>query len=133
ADIPAAADHPSRPTLERVADGLTELRVPTLLAWGPRDITFFDRFLRDLIERVPHADVHRFEGASHLVWEDADVAGLVARWLETTFGTAEEPRTEAPAWRPVSAYAEEVPAAPIGESIARLAADPVHAHQAAVV
>ena len=133
ADIPAAADHPSRPTLERVADGLTELRVPTLLAWGPRDITFSDRFLRDLIERVPHADVHRFEGASHLVWEDADVAGLVARWLETTFGTAEEPRTEAPAWRPVSAYAEEVPAAPIGESIARLAADPVHAHQAAVV
>ena len=133
ADIPAAADHPSRPTLERVADGLTELRVPTLLAWGPRDITFFDRFLRDLIERVPHADVHRFEGASHLVWEDADVAGLVARWLETTFGTAEEPRTEAPSWRPVSAYAEEVPAAPIGESIARLAADPVHAHQAAVV
>ena len=133
ADIPAAADHPSRPTLERVADGLTELRVPTLLAWGPRDITFSDRFLRDLIERVPHADVHRFEGASHLVWEDADVAGLVARWLETTFGTAEEPRTEAPAWRPVSSYAEEVPAAPIGESIARLAADPVHAHQAAVV
>ena len=133
ADIPAAADHPSRPTLERVAEGLTELRVPTLLAWGPRDITFSDRFLRDLIERVPHADVHRFEGASHLVWEDADVAGLVARWLETTFGTAEEPRTEAPAWRPVSAYAEEVPAAPIGESIARLAADPVHAHQAAVV
>ena len=133
ADIPAAADHPSRPTLERVAEGLTELRVPTLLAWGPRDITFSDRFLRDLIERVPHADVHRFEGASHLVWEDADVAGLVARWLETTFGTAEEPRTEAPAWRPVSSYAEEVPAAPIGESIARLAADPVHAHQAAVV
>ena len=133
ADIPAAADHPSRPTLERVAEGLTELRVPTLLAWGPRDITFSDRFLRDLIERVPHADVHRFEGASHLVWEDADVAGLVARWLETTFGTAEEPRTEAPAWRPVSAYAEEVPAAPIGESIARLAADPVHAHQPAVV
>ena len=133
ADIPAAADHPSRPTLERVAEGLTELRVPTLLAWGPRDITFSDRFLRDLIERVPHADVHRFEGASHLVWEDADVAGLVARWLETTFGTAEEPRTEAPSWRPVSAYAEEVPAAPIGESIARLAADPVHAHQAAVV
>ena len=133
ADIPAAADHPSRPTLERVAEGLTELRVPTLLAWGPRDITFSDRFLRDLIERVPHADVHRFEGASHLVWEDADVADLVARWLETTFGTAEEPRTEAPAWRPVSSYAEEVPAAPIGESIARLAADPVHAHQAAVV
>jgi pimeloyl-ACP methyl ester carboxylesterase len=133
ADIPAAADHPSRPTLERVAEGLTALQVPTLFAWGPRDITFSDRFLRDLIARVPHADVHRFEGASHLVWEDADVAGLVAQWLEATFGTAEEPRTEAPAWRPVSSYAEEVPAAPIGEPISRLAADPVHAHQSAVV
>ena len=133
ADIPAAADHPSRATLDRVAEGLTALHVPTLFAWGPRDITFSDRFLRDLIERVPHADVHRFEGASHLVWEDADVAGLVAQWLGTTFGTAEEPRTAAPAWRPVSSYAEEVPAAPIGEPIARLAADPVHAHRPAVV
>src|SRR5690606_27677679 len=82
ADIPAAADHPSRATLDRVAEGLTHLQVPTLFAWGPRDITFSDRFLRDLIQRVPHADVHRFEGASHLVWEDADVAGLVAQWLK---------------------------------------------------
>jgi acyl-coenzyme A synthetase/AMP-(fatty) acid ligase/pimeloyl-ACP methyl ester carboxylesterase len=133
ADIPAAADHPSRTTLDRVAEGLTDLRVPTLFAWGPRDITFSDRFLRDLIDRVPHADVHRFEGASHLVWEDADVAGLVAQWLETTFGTAEEPRTEAPAWRPVSSFAEPAPAAPIGAPIARLAADPAHAHRPAVV
>lgn len=133
ADIPAAADHPSRTTLDRVAEGLRDLHVPTLFAWGPRDITFSDRFLRDLIQRVPHADVHRFEGASHLVWEDADVAGLVAQWLGTTFGTAEEPRTEAPAWRPVSSFAEQVPAAPIGEPIARLAADPAHAHRPAVV
>src|SRR5699024_8935271 len=36
ADIPAAADHPSRATLERVAEGITELDVPTLFAWGPR-------------------------------------------------------------------------------------------------
>ena len=134
ADIPAAADHPSRATLDRVAEGLTHLQVPTLFAWGPRDITFSDRFLRDLIQRVPHADVHRFEGASHLVWEDTDVAGLVAQWLETTFSAAGTPRTEAPARRPVSSYAaEQVPAAPIGEPIARLAADPIHAHRPAVV
>ncbi|HEX7351948.1 alpha/beta fold hydrolase [Brachybacterium sp.] len=133
ADIPAAADHPSRTTLERVAEGLTELRVPTLFAWGPRDITFSDRFLRDLIQRVPHADVHRFEGASHLVWEDADVAGLVADWLETTFGTAEQPRTEAPAWHPVSSAAEQAPERPISARLAELAADPRHAHRPAVV
>ena len=133
ADIPAAADHPSRATLERVAEGIKDLHVPTLFAWGPRDITFSDRFLRDLIQRVPHADVHRFETASHLVWEDADVAGLVADWLATTFGTAEQPRTEAPAWRPVSSYAEPAPQHPIGARIAELAEDPQHARRAAVV
>lgn len=133
ADIPAAEHHPSRPTLERVAAGIQELKVPTLFAWGPKDITFNDRFLRDLIQRVPHADVHRFEKASHLVWEDADVAGLVAEWLETTFGTAEEPRTEAPAWRAVSSYAEAAPERHIGAPIAELAGDPRHAHHPAVV
>ena len=133
ADIPAGAAHPSRATLERVAEGITELDVPTLLAWGPRDITFSDRFLRDLLERVPHADVHRFEKASHLVWEDADVASLVAAWLERTFGTAEEPRTEAPAWKPVADYADPAPARPISARIAELAADPAHTHRPAVV
>ena len=133
ADIPAAAGHPSRATLERVAEGIRELDVPTLFAWGPRDITFSDRFLRDLIERVPHADVHRFEKASHLVWEDADVAGLVADWLHENFGTAEEPRTQAPAWRAVSSYAEPAPERHIGAPIAELAADPRHAHSPAVV
>ncbi|WP_422114743.1 alpha/beta fold hydrolase [Brachybacterium sp. UNK5269] len=133
ADIPAGADHPSRTTLERVAEGVTHLDVPTLFAWGPRDVTFSDRFLRDLLQRVPHAQVHRFEKASHLVWEDADVAGLVADWLRETFGTAAEPRTAAPRWTPVSAAAEPAPAQPIGAPIARLAADPQHARRAAVV
>ncbi|HIY25079.1 MAG TPA: alpha/beta fold hydrolase [Candidatus Brachybacterium merdigallinarum] len=133
ADIPAAADHPSRTTLERVAEGIRELDVPTLFAWGPRDITFSDRFLRDLIQRVPHADVHRFEGASHLVWEDADVAGLVASWLEDRFGTPEAPRTSAPEWKPVSAHAEQAEHQPVAAPIARLAADPTTAHGPAVV
>src|SRR5699024_5683452 len=91
ADIPASADHPSRATLERLAEGVRELRVPTLFAWGPRDITFSDRYLRDLLERVPHADVHRYENASHLVWEDADVAGTVAEWLADRFPASAEP------------------------------------------
>ena len=133
ADIPASADHPSRATLERLAEGVRELRVPTLFAWGPRDITFSDRYLRDLLERVPHADVHRYENASHLVWEDADVAGTVAEWLADRFPASAEPGTEPPAWRPVSSYAEQVPVQPISAPIARLAADPAHAHRPAVV
>ncbi|MBP2384152.1 acyl-coenzyme A synthetase/AMP-(fatty) acid ligase/pimeloyl-ACP methyl ester carboxylesterase [Brachybacterium sacelli] len=133
ADIPAGADHPSRPTLERVAEGIRDLTVPTLLAWGPRDITFSDRFLRDLLERVPHADVHRFEKTSHLVWEDADVAGLVAEWLRSRFGPEAAQDEPAGTWRPVSSFAQQAPEQHVGEPIARLAADPTHAHRPAVV
>ena len=41
--------------------------VPVLMLWGPRDPVFSDRYLRDLRARLPHADVHRYERASHLV------------------------------------------------------------------
>ena len=59
------------PALTAIAEGVRHLEVPVLLAWGPVDPVFSDRYLRDLIERIPHADVHRYEGASHLVTEDA--------------------------------------------------------------
>jgi acyl-CoA synthetase (AMP-forming)/AMP-acid ligase II len=134
ADIPASADHPSRATLERLAEGIRTMDVPTLLAWGPRDVVFSDRYLRDLIERVPHADVHRFETASHLVWEDADVAALVRDWLEDAV-TADPAEAQArrSGHRPVSSYAHQAPESPLGEAILRLAADPAHRHEAAVV
>lgn len=82
ADIPATADHPSRAELDRIAAGVRDLDVPALLLWGPRDPVFSARYLRDLRERLPHADVHRFEGAGHLVVEDEDVAGVLLRWLD---------------------------------------------------
>ena len=82
ADIPATADHPSRPELDRIAAGVRGLDVPALLLWGPHDPVFSARYLRDLRDRLPHADVHRFEGAGHLVVEDEDVAGAVLRWLD---------------------------------------------------
>ena len=81
ADIPADASHPSFPALTSVAEGLRGLKVPALMLWGPRDPIFSDRYLKDLISRLPHAEVHRFEGAGHLVAEDRDIATPVFEWL----------------------------------------------------
>ena len=78
---PAGADHPSRDS-RRVADAAPDLAdVPALLLWGPRDPVFSERYLRDLRDRLPHAQVHRYESASHLVTEDAPecAAARVAR------------------------------------------------------
>ncbi len=81
ADIPVDARHRSAPELDRIAAGVAALDVPVLLLWGPRDPVFLERYLDDLTERAPHADVHRFEGAGHLLPDDADVAGAVFDWL----------------------------------------------------
>ena len=71
ADIPLSSDHPSAATLDAIAEGIRALDVPVLLAWGSDDPVFSDRYLRDLRARMPHADVHRYEKARHLVTEDA--------------------------------------------------------------
>ncbi|WP_322409814.1 alpha/beta fold hydrolase [Microbacterium invictum] len=81
ADIPVDARHESFAELQRIADGVTRLTVPALMLWGPRDPIFGDRYLDDLIERMPQAHVHRFEGAGHLIAEDRDYAAAVLTWL----------------------------------------------------
>jgi len=81
ADIPVDENHESFAELERIADSLRFLAVPALALWGPRDPIFSDRYLDDLVDRLPHADVHRFEGAGHLVAEDVDYASSVLTWL----------------------------------------------------
>jgi acyl-coenzyme A synthetase/AMP-(fatty) acid ligase/pimeloyl-ACP methyl ester carboxylesterase len=81
-DIPLDPSHPSASALDRLIADLDALReVPALLLWGPSDPVFSDVYLRDLESRFPRADVHRFVGASHLVPEDADVAGVVHEWV----------------------------------------------------
>lgn len=81
ADIPVNAQHESHAELERIAAGVDQLDVPALLLWGPGDPIFGDRYLDDLIWRLPHADVHRFEGAGHLVAEDRPYAHALLEWL----------------------------------------------------
>ncbi|WP_374222115.1 alpha/beta fold hydrolase [Agrococcus sp. TF02-05] len=83
ADIPADASHESRPELDRIAAGVAALEVPALMLWGPKDPIFGDRYLDDLVDRLPHADVHRFEGANHLVAEERPYAAAILNWLPT--------------------------------------------------
>ncbi|MER7169552.1 alpha/beta fold hydrolase, partial [Micromonospora sp. NPDC000207] len=111
ADIPLTPAHPSWPALQEIAQNLDRLAdVPTLLLWGPRDPVFGDAHLRDLRARLPHARLHRFEGAGHLLAEDADVAGAVAQWLaDLDRPSVPAPPTPepSPAWRPLWAALEE--------------------------
>ncbi len=93
ADIPASPEHPSHAPLEEIAEGIRSLDVPALMLWGPRDPIFSDRYLEDLCRRLPHAAVHRFERASHLVTEDADVAGTLFRWLGQQADQPVDPET----------------------------------------
>ena len=83
ADIPLEPDHVSAATLDEIAEEVRKLDdVPALLLWGPRDPVFSDRYLRDLRARLPHADVQRYERASHLVLEDAPEAAADAwAWI----------------------------------------------------
>ena len=109
-DIPLTDDHPSRPALDEVAAGLDELAgVPTLLLWGPSDPIFSDLYLRDLAGRLPGAQIHRFEGAGHLVPEDADVAAAIHAWVGRLDRTAEPARPaseRAPMWAALDRQAD---------------------------
>jgi cis-3-alkyl-4-acyloxetan-2-one decarboxylase / olefin beta-lactone synthetase len=97
ADIPFSRDHPSRATLEGIAADVSSISEPVLLLWGPRDPVFGEKYLADLRQRLPQAQLHRYEGASHLVTEDApQYTDAVAQWLaDLTIASSERAiRTE---------------------------------------
>ncbi|MFG6476128.1 alpha/beta fold hydrolase [Microbacterium sp. P06] len=81
ADIPATPAHRSTPALNRVSSGLGALGVPALLLRGPKDPVFGEQHLDDLAKRMPWADVHRFEGAGHLLAEERPYAEVILAWL----------------------------------------------------
>lgn len=107
ADIPADHGHESYPELRRIADGVSALDVPALLLWGPRDPIFSDRYLNDLIHRLPHADVHRYEGAGHLLTEERPYADALMNWLARLPSPTARKTTvldeTAPIWSPLEA------------------------------
>ena len=89
-DIPTGADVPSYAPMQRIAEQIRDLDVPAFFQWGTKDPVFQRRYLFDLMERMPHAKVHRYEKASHLVIEDYDIATPMISWLAQTFGTRED-------------------------------------------
>ena len=119
ADIPVDAEHVSEPRARPHRDGAAPIStVPALMLWGPRDPIFSDRYLDDLVDRLPHADVHRFEGAGHLIAEDVDYAGAVLTWLGDRFGARPRPA------RPTVTGAVDAPPSTSGVSAAPAARSP---------
>ncbi len=97
-DIPFTAEHPTNATLDEIAAQLHRLaETPALLLWGARDPVFSAAFLADLRQRLPHASVHRYPGAGHLVMEDVKAAPVILAWLDTiTAPTTPSPPATAP-------------------------------------
>jgi acyl-CoA synthetase (AMP-forming)/AMP-acid ligase II/pimeloyl-ACP methyl ester carboxylesterase len=114
ADIPVDAGHDSHAELDRIATALRSLTVPALMLWGPKDPIFSDRYLDDLIDRMPHADVHRFEGAGHLIAEDVDYAAAALTWLAAT---PVEPSPPASSVEPVETSPAGLESRPVVEPV----------------
>lgn len=84
-DIPLKPRHPSYALVDQVQRGLHRFaRTPTLICWGCRDFVFSSEFLDQWVRHLPHAEVHRFEDAGHLVLEDArfELIPRVVHFLE---------------------------------------------------
>ena len=86
-DVPLVEPHPSADALREVADRLSSIEAPVLLAWGSKDIVFDDDFAGDLAGRLPNARLQRFPDANHLVMAEADVAATVETWLRDLLRT----------------------------------------------
>lgn len=82
ADIPATAAHRSRQALRSVAENVAGSQTPALLLWGAKDPVFLDRYQHDLLNRLPHADIHRFNTAGHLLAEDRDIVEPIFGWIQ---------------------------------------------------
>jgi acyl-CoA synthetase (AMP-forming)/AMP-acid ligase II/pimeloyl-ACP methyl ester carboxylesterase len=103
ADIPFRPGHPSRAAQQAIAEDIRTLDVPALLLWGPRDPVFGEKYLADVRDRLPQAQVHRYEGASHLLPEDApQYAEAVAAWVTDLCAApgAASPRGRGPSAEP---------------------------------
>ena len=77
---------------------------------------FIERFLRDLRQRLPQADLHRFEKSGHMLSEQEDMHGVALDWLAQQFpdGTAGGDTVQATAAEATDSSADTAPAAAVG-------------------
>jgi haloalkane dehalogenase len=86
-DIPLEAGHPSRATLEDIAEGLQSLASKEkLIVWGAKDFCFDETFLARWREIYPDAHVALLPLVGHYVLEDGgpDTRRLIANFLRPT-------------------------------------------------
>jgi cis-3-alkyl-4-acyloxetan-2-one decarboxylase len=86
-EIPLERQHPNRRLMADLDRELHLLKErPHLVIWGLRDRVFHPGFLAGWRERVPGAEVHAFEDASHWVVDEAPerIAALMLDFLART-------------------------------------------------
>lgn len=84
-DVPTGPGDPAYPVLRRTSERLGLLADrPVLVCWGMADFVFDGRILAEWERIYPHAEVHRFDRAGHLVLEDAaeEIGSLVLGFLD---------------------------------------------------
>lgn len=109
ADIPAAATHRSRKTLRSVAENIAHSDTPALFLWGAKDPVFLDRYQHDLLQRLPHADIHRYNTAGHLLAEDRDIVEPIFGWIQQQLDDQPRPTPDPDATRGSHAVGQYTP------------------------
>lgn len=82
ADIPAQKAHRSYGALSHLAQNIAATETPALLLWGPKDPVFLDRYQHDLLTRLRHVDIHRYNTAGHLLAEDRNIVEPIFGWIQ---------------------------------------------------
>jgi len=71
-EIPIESNHPNRELLQTLDRGLPPLlRHPHIVFWGARDPVFHTGYLAGWRQRLPQAEFHVYDDASHWVLEEA--------------------------------------------------------------
>jgi haloalkane dehalogenase len=85
-DIPLSPGDESLGEVEATADMLKLFGDrPAIIFWGMRDFVFNDRFLRQWIEYLPAAEVHRYGDSGHYLLEERweEITPLLREFLST--------------------------------------------------